>query len=820
MRVVPFVISTVISAGLVFTLNKSWQLDSKRIPPLGKFLSPQQGFWQNAEPANHDFSDDLQLNGIKGKVDVYFDERLVPHVFAENDDDLYFVQGYLHARFRLWQMEFQTMAAAGRLSEVLGGDERLIRFDRETRRMGMVFAAENALRMMESDPVTKSGCDAYTAGVNAYISSLTEATLPLEYKLLDYKPEKWSNFRIALFLKQMSRTLAGKEDDLETTNLATVIPFEELKWLYPQVPDSLVPIVPAGTKFAPPAITPVKPASADSLYFTKKEKLAVAQTEKPHANNGSNNWAVSGAKTRSGAPILCNDPHLELSLPSIWYEMQLTSPSMNAYGVTFPGSPNVIIGFNDSIAFGFTNSQRDVKDYYEITFKDDSKQEYWFNGQWQKTILREEIIKVKSGKTIRDTVAYTLWGPVMYDKSFSTPFSQGRAIACRWSAHDASNDGLMWFYLNRAKNYEDYFNAIQVFDCPGQNIIFASKRGDIALWQQGKFPARWYGQGLMLMPGNDSSYMWQGFIPKNENPHVVNPVSGFIASANQRPVDSTYPYFIPGNYNTARGVIAARKLTAMQQIVPEDMMKLQNDVFDLQASQVMPALLKYTDETKLDTEARKYLEMIRTWDFEAAADSRGETVFRVWMDSLEAEVWNDDLKQVNPPGAMPTEQTLMEAMLRDSAFKYTDNIHTSQRETWYDVVTAALQKAAVRLKQAEDNHKLEWAKFKEPVIYHLLRTSLMPFAYTGLNMGGNGNTLNALTKSHGPSWRMIVHLDVLTEAYGVYPGGQSGNPGSRFYNNFIETWAKGAYYKLWVMRRSDTTDKRVKWKISFANKNS
>lgn len=271
---------------------------------------------------------------------------------------------------------------------------------------------------------------------------------------------------------------------------------------------------------------PVKPPTADSLFINNKDILDIVEVEKPNPANGSNNWAVSGKKTQSGAPILCNDPHLELTFPSIWYEMQLNSPTVNVYGASFPGSPNVIIGFNDSIAFAFTNAERDVKDYYEIKFKDDSKQEYWFNGQWQKTKLRVEEIKVRGAKTVLDTVAYTVFGPVMYDKSFATDLSKGKAIACRWSAHDASNEGLMWFYLDRAKNYDDYYKAIQVFQCPGQNMLFASKTGDIAVWQQAKFPARWYGQGMFVMPGEDSSYMWQGSIPQKKTlmssiPNVV-----------------------------------------------------------------------------------------------------------------------------------------------------------------------------------------------------------------------------------------------------------------------------------------------------------
>ncbi|MBD0332957.1 MAG: penicillin acylase family protein, partial [Chitinophagaceae bacterium] len=536
MRIVPFIISTSITLFLIFGLDNKWG----PIPPLGKFLSPQHGFWQSAEPADEDFNENLTFRNLKGKVNVYLDERLVPHVFAQYDEDAFFVQGYIHAKFRLWQMEFQTMAAAGRISEILGNDIRFIHFDREQRRLGMVYGAENALKEMEKDLQTKSAADAYTAGVNAYINSLTEDKLPVEYKLLDYKPELWSNLKTALFLKQMTKTLAGYETDLEFTNAKSAFSTEEIKELFPQMHDSLVPIIPKGTVFSKPGITPVKPASADSLYFKHDTTLHVKEYNKPSKINGSNNWAVSGQKTKSGAPILCNDPHLGLTLPSIWFEMQIATPTMNVYGATFPGSPSVIIGFNDSIAFGFTNAQRDVKDYYSIRFKDASKQYYWFNGSWRPTHLRIEQIKVRGGATVYDTIAYTVFGPVMYDESFTNDYVGNKAIAVRWTAHDPSNELLMWLKLNQAKNYEDYVEAIRTFVAPGQNMLFASTAGDIALWQQAKFPARWEGQGLYLMPGDDTSYMWQGFIPQQENPYIINPASGFIQSANQRPVDSTY----------------------------------------------------------------------------------------------------------------------------------------------------------------------------------------------------------------------------------------------------------------------------------------
>lgn len=813
MRIIPFAISAAVTAGLVFVLNKQWGT----VPPMGKFLSPQHGFWQNAEPVNNSFDADLNLDGLKGKAAVYFDDRLVPHVFAENDEDLYFIQGYLHAKFRLFQIDLQTKAAAGRASEIAG--PKAINYDKEQRRLGMVYAAENALKEVESDPLSKMIFDAYTNGINAYIHSLKESEIPVEYKLLNIKPEKWTNLRTALLLKMMAKMLSsGTESDLANTNAKSIFLPDELKMLYPQVHDSLMPIVPKGTVFEKPAIIPVKPAIADSLYLGIKDTVLAQEISKPDINNGSNNWVVAGSKTQSGAPILCNDPHLELSLPSIWYEMQLVSPNSNAYGVTLPGSPFVIIGFNDSIAWGVTNSQRDVKDYYEIKFKDKSKQEYWFNGKWEKTTLKEEVIKVKGGKDVLDTVAYTVFGPVMFDESFSNDYSARRNLAVRWTAHDPSNEGKTFYMLNRAKNYNDYAEAIKTFQCPGQNFVFASKAGDIAIWQQGKFPARWDRQGLYVMPGEDSSFMWQGFIPQSENPHSINPARGFLESANQRPVDATYPYFIPGSYITPRGITIENKLAGMAGITVKDMMDLQGNYFNTLAEDAKDILLNYVKENELDAASKKYLDIFKSWDLQATPDSKGQTVYQCWWDSLEVEIWKDELTKINPQAPWPEEQTLMELLKKDTALSYIDNIHTPEKETLFDVVTIALKKAAADLAIKEAAGKLEWAKFKNPTIYHLIK-DLKGFARPGLNMGGNGNIINAVTHSHGPSWRMIVQLTTPTEAYGVYPGGQNGNPGSRFYDDYVDTWVAGKYFKLWFMREGDKTDKNIKWIMKFNKKN-
>lgn len=808
MRIVFFILSSALAIALIVVLNSSALLPLS----LGKFLSPQHGFWQNAEPYTQDFNQQLVLRGLKGKASVYLDDRLVPHIVADNEEDAYFIQGYLHAKFRLWQMEFQTFAAAGRISEIIG--DKALNYDRGRRRLGMVYAAENMLKTIENDPISKSEVDSYTAGVNAYISALPESQLPIEYKLLGYKPERWNNLKTALFVKQMAFTLAGFSEDIPMTKARDFFGDRALQLLFPQVADSLQPIIPPGTVFSPPSVQPVPPVGVDSVY-THRLPGSLTEVDKPDPSNGSNNWAVSGAKTKSGVPILCNDPHLELSFPSIWYEMQMTTPSMNAYGVSFPGAPGVIIGFNDSIAFGFTNSGRDVMDYYAIRFKDNTKTKYWFDGSWRNTEQRIEIIKVKDQPTVFDTVAYTAFGPVMYDESFPASTEPGSNLAVRWKAHDASNELLMWHYLDRANNYEEYKQAISYFGTPAQNVVFASKSGDIAIWQQGVFPALWDRQGVYIMPGQDSSYLWQGLITVEENPHSVNPERGFVSSANQRPVDSTYPYFIPGYYDLYRGIAVNRRLSNMEAITPEDMMGMQNDNYNVFAETARPILMNYVSESALNDNEKDYLEMVKSWSLYNDINEKGATVFSLWFDLLEKQVWDDEFGKAGIPGLRPSPGTLTEALLRDSAFGYIDNINTPDTERIEDVVTQSFKRATLTADSLKAIHQLEWGIYKNTSVYHLLGNRMLPFARTGLAVGGGAHIINAIKHSHGPSWRMVVELNKETDAYVVYPGGQSGNPGSPYYDSFLDKWAAGEYYKAWFMKRGITEGDRFAWKMEF-----
>lgn len=809
MRPLPLFISSVIAIALVFILNTQWVAPI----PFGKFLSPQHGLWQNADPYDKDYNANLSFPQLKGKASVYFDDRMVPHVFADNDDDAYFIQGYLHAKFRLWQMDFQTRAASGRLSEIIGA--KTLDYDRNQRRLGMVYAAERSLKEIEQDPESLAACNSYTAGVNAYIARLTDRTMPLEYKLLGYKPEKWNNLKSALFLKFMALDLAGYENDFESTNAKSVFSNADFNALYPIVMDSLDPIVPKGTHFDPPPKPLEIPATADSLYFNYKDSNSIEE-QKPNPDNGSNNWAVAGSKTKSGAPILCNDPHLGLNLPSLWYEMQITTPSFNAYGVTFPGAPSVIIGFNDSIAFGFTNAMRDVRDYFPVKYKDESRKEYWFDSAWHPTSFRIEDIKIKGKPDMYDTVAYTNIGPVMYDESYTGGRNtNGSDYAVRWKAHDPSNELKVFYLLDRAKNYDDYLAAIKYLHTPGQNCIFASKRGDIAIWDQGEFPAKWHRQGDFVMPGGDSSYFWQYNIPQEQNPHLIDPERGFVSSANQMPTDTTYPYYLGGVYPAYRGFEINRRLSQMNNITAEDMMKLQTDNYNVFGEMAVPPMLANIRADELDADGKRFLDTLKTWNFRNDAGSYGTTIFVNLWDTLEHVVFDDEFATTRLKLPWPEESTLLDKILRkDTSFRFFDNINTSQTETFSDDVTAAFKRSVPLFRKLEKQNKLKWALFKDTRVLHLARLDALSRLH--LDIGGGTNTINAANGQHGPSWRMVVQLSGETEAYGVYPGGQSGNPGSRYYDDFVDSWVNGKYYKLWVMKSSEALGRNVIYTMHFS----
>ncbi|WP_118975120.1 penicillin acylase family protein [Taibaiella koreensis] len=759
------------------------------VPAVGKLMDPVKGFWANADPVEQTGPPSLPWKS-SGLLSVSLDERLVPHIRAANDEDLYKAQGYLHACYRLWQMDMQTRAAAGRISEVAG--EKAFAFDRKQRRKGMVWAAENSLKAMEADPTTKKVLDAYTKGVNLYISRLRYRDYPLEYKLMGFAPEPWTNLKCALLLKYMADDLTGSVDDIAMSYLHDALPAAELDDLFPEKIKDNQPVIPAGTAFAAASlpVPAVPPGNLFSHFDTSRNQAdtgrKTAAAFRSASGIGSNNWALSGKRTSDSAAILCNDPHLGLNLPSIWYELQLTGPDISCYGVSIPGAPGIIIGFNDSISWGVTNNYRDVKDYYEIISKDSRL--YLFDGKEVPFNERREAIYIKGkDQPFIDTIRFTIHGPVLYDERFPEPSGSGKMLAVTWMAHRATNELLSVYRYNRARNYGEFVNGIRYFECPAQNFIYADRAGNIALWGQGRFINKWKDQGKYVMRGDISATLWGDTIPTAENPHVLNPPQGYLASANQAVTDNSYPYWYNGDFSEFRSWEINHFLgnDSLRQDVSQ-MMALQNNnwsYLSYKLSELMkpPASLRETGPSP-------------GYHNELSPGSVEATFFQVWYALLYQDIWQDEFRNF-PDKLYPSSERTMQLLVNDSVSKYYDDITTPQKEGLKDMLLLSYKQTMDSIRKLESSGGAAWYLVKNTSVTHLAK--LAAFSYEALQTGGWGNTINAMKHDHGPSWRMIVKMKPgKLEAYGVYPGGQSGNPGSKYYASFLDYWVAGKYYPI------------------------
>ena len=560
------------------------------LPPIGKLLNPYSGFFQNGLVNKFD---EIELPGIKDEVNLQIDSLLIPHIYAKNDEDLYYVQGYMHAFHRLWQMEFQIMSTSGRLSEIFG--ERTLSIDRASRRKGLLYAAKNTLEISKKDLETLKYIQAYTNGINDYILSCDIQNLPIEYKLLNYKPEKWTILKSFLLMEQMSDMLSRRNQDIEDTYLLEILGKEEYDFLFPEIHQEVDPIIPRNTNFQ---FTPKKlTRKRDTIY----PKISINETlKKPDPYNGSNNFAISGKRTKNGNPILGSQPDLSLNLPSIWYAVHLNSPTVNTMGVSLPGAPGVIIGFNDSIAWGETNATRDVVDFYKIKFKDNKRKEYLFDGKWLKTEKIIEKFKVKNSNPFYDTIIFTHHGPITYDRNFLGNNDKVN-LAMRWIAHDSSIEYKTFFKLNRAKNISDIKEALSYFDGPAQNFAYATTEGDIGMTIAGKFPIKWKEQGKFLLDGSNRDHEWSGYIPFEHALTMINPKRNYVSSANQHPSDKSYPYYTYShNYEYYRGRRLNERLETILNATIEDAKSIQNDNFNYTAYEILPVLLEKIDTIKFD----------------------------------------------------------------------------------------------------------------------------------------------------------------------------------------------------------------------------
>ena len=638
---------------------------------------------------------------------------------------------------------------------------------------------------------------------------------PIEFKLLNYAPEDFKPINCIFLLKLMSETLAGGSDQFAMTNNLKRFGIKAVNDLFPDYPFHEDPIIPVGTKWNFKPLPLPKPSASFEARLT-----AGVKTHEIVEGIGSNNWVVGGSKSAMGYPILANDPHLNLTFPSIWYQIQLSSPTVNVNGVSLPGAPCVIIGYNQKISWGVTNVDADVLDWYQVKFKDNTKNEYWYNNKWNKVNKRIEVIKILGQMPEIDTVLYTHHGPVVYESIAKKPKEGLDNIpvgdALRWIAHDESNDILAFYLLNRSKNYDDYRNALTHYTAPAQNFIFASSDKDIAITPNGKIPLKFKDQGKFILDGGNTANDWHGWIPYAQNPTVKNPPRGFVSSANQSSTDTTYPYYINWRFDQyTRGHRINTLLTAMQHATVDSMRIMQMDNYSILAADALPAMLKYIDATKLDATQRKALQIIKTWDKHYAVNSIGASIFDNWWYTFYNMLWNNKFQIKGEYLNYPSNDRTIKLLLTEPNSKWFDDINTPANETCAVIVSHAFNVAVNDLvhKNGPPGAKWQWGLIKDTYINHLAN---LPGFGTGIfAAGGRGGVINALRHNNGPSWRMVVQMGPTVKGYGVFPGGESGNPGSFYYNDMFNTWKNGQLNELLFLNSPTENSKRIKMTLNL-----
>lgn len=805
MKALKLLFHFIVAGLIIILLNQSIPIGSISIPPPAPFFSPFTGFWKQAESVKTSNTErNIFLKGLTEEVKVWHDTHRIPHIFASNDLDAIRAQGYIEASERLWQMDISSRSSAGRLSEIMG--PAFLKRDQLQRRKGIGMAAERAVESWSKNPGISKFLNAYVEGVNAYIEHLSPRDFPIEFKLLQYKPEKWSLLNIALLNKSMAQELCFIGPDIHMNNTRIFLGDTLFQSLFPDYLDNDEPVVADQTFWK--AKEHGDPITDDELHL---DRIIYNDLIKlPPRGIGSNNWAVAGAKTNTGSPILCNDPHLGLTLPSVWFEVHVHTPDWNSYGVSFPGAPGIILGFNEKIAWGFTNASQDVLDWFRIDWVDTAKTQYMYNGNIEQVGYRIENISLKDGSVVRDSVKYSLWGPVTYE-------NDEYGLAMRWIAHDApdSEDILSFYKMSKASEWNTFSKAAEQFVSPAQNIIFASVSGDIGIRVSGKFPERSGQQGRFIRSGQLCASEWDCFIPREFIPVEYNPSKNYVASANQRSVSENYPFYVTGNFEYYRNRYINHRLDSMEQIDMQAMQAMQNEKFSLKASEYLPHLIRLlliADPTK---QSDPMLKVIQQWNYVYAEKSRAAAFFDLWFNALQ-NLSYDELIAVRDSFniKLPDEQIWLRLALKNPDHIIFDIKGTSKKENASDLVLLSFLQAET---EADSLVKLyghcTWESVNKPSIPHLGRIDA--FGKKPLQATGSKDAINALHHSFGPSWRMIVSLEAETKAWGILPGGQSGNPGSFYYDSSLEDWTKGQYRKLIFTRDTIELNEEAMFKLRF-----
>ncbi len=797
-----------------------------QLPAIGRLLDPANGIWATAKTANLPVTEQGRIPGLGDSVEVVFDDRGVPHIFAATEEDAYRALGYVMARDRLFQMELQTRAANGRLTEWVGS--KALDADRRTRALGLEWGAERKLAAYDRSTPGFRAISAYADGVNAWIGGMQPRDLPMEYRLLGIKPDRWEPIYSINFFAKMALTLAFNDGTYNRLAAQAKVGRAAADALFPANSPIQEPIQPNGQRAArfdlaalPP---PGTPDSAAVLALAARQSvLAALGVPKPNANGdalGSNNWAVAPKRTAAGYALLAGDPHLELTLPSVWYEMHIVVPGrLDVAGVGFPGVPGVIIGFNRDVAWTFTNTGSDVNDYYaEVVDDTVHPTRYRMDGAWRPLEKRIEIYRDQAGSVIKtDTLYFTHRGPMTQQL--------GKWVSMRWTALEPSDEQTHFLKLGYSRNANEWLDAINGYVAPTQNGLVADRSGNIAIRSTGRYPIRpGDGRGDVIRDGSASSSDWTGFLDPSRYPFAMNPVQGYLASANQQPVDPRVnPAFMGSDwYSPWRAMRINTLLRADSAVTPEAMRRFQTDPGSARADAFVPQFLaaaaRVDSAGRSEATLREAATLLSQWDRRYTKDNRRAVLFEMAMDELAQRTW-DELITGGPKttgGAarnLPESQVLLELMQTPSSPWWDDRRTPGAVETRDEIVASSLRAALVAARKLHGDPGSDgwlWSNVRHANIYHLAHIPALSALDIPVQGGPSTLSPSGGNGKEGPSWRMVVELGPNVRAWATYPGGQSGNPASARYKDRLPLWSNGQLAPvLFPKSPADLSPKRV-----------
>ncbi|WP_341527210.1 penicillin acylase family protein [Nostoc sp. UHCC 0302] len=776
----------------------------------------------------------IQLPGIKTEVTVQRDKWGIPHIYAANSHDLFMAQGYIHAQDRFWQMDFWRHIGSGRLAEMFGSSQ--VETDRYLRTMGWARVAQQ--EMQQINPEMKAYLEAYAQGVNAYLAKHQGSALSLEYAVLkflnpEYKPEPWQPLHSLTWGKVMAYDLGRNfQTEIERAILQKSLTPTQVEELFPPYPEGLPVILPELQPRGREGEKNTKLILDSPDIFPALESITqpIAALEQLIGTTGvgigSNNWVISGQRTTTGKPILANDPHLAVQMPSIWYEVGLhcTPKSAecpyNVTGFSFVGMLGIIIGHSDRIAWGVTNVESDVMDLYIEKINPSNPNQYEVNGKWVDMQLVTETIKVAGSQPIDQTVRYTRHGPILSDvapnlkevkPSQQIEVPQNYAVALRWTALEPSRLGYAIPQINRAQNWQEFRAAASNYDVPAQNLVYADIEGNIGYQMPGKFPIRANGDGRYPVPGWTDEYEWQGYIDFEKLPKSFNPDQGFIATANNL-VASGYPYLITKDwvygYRAKRIVEMISQST--QPISLKDVQQIQGDNLNLNAQILVPLLQSISVNTPRLQVARK---LLRDWDLQLEMTSPAAALFEVFWKHLLADTFHDQLPKKYFPDGGDRWYAVVKNLVKQPNSFWWDNRNTANVENRDQILRQAFTEAVEELEriQSQDPKNWNWGKLHTITFRNatLGKSGVAPiealFNRGSFATAGNGETVNAnrwkpnkssYEVTDIPSLRMIVDLANLNNSIAIHTPGQSGHAFHTHYTDMVEPWRKIEYHPM------------------------